>query len=35
MVAAKAIEFDKHIPYYTRYQKYACKNHNKEEYQNV
>lgn len=32
MVAAKAIELDKHIPYFSRYQKYACKNHTKQEY---
>lgn len=27
MVAAKSIELDKHIPYFSRYQKYASKNH--------
>jgi hypothetical protein len=33
MVAAKAIELDRHIPYYSRFIKYACKEHRKEEYE--
>lgn len=33
MIGAKAIELDKRIPYYSRYIKYACKNHGKDEYE--
>lgn len=33
MVAAKAIELDRKIPYYSRFLKYACREHTKDEYQ--
>jgi hypothetical protein len=33
IVAAKAIELDKHIPYFSRYQKHASKNHTKQEFE--
>ena len=33
MVAAKAIELDKNIPYFSRYQRYAEKTHTKEQYE--
>lgn len=33
MVAAKAIELDKHIPYFSRYQKHGCKNYSVSEYE--
>lgn len=32
MAAAKAIELDRHIPYFSRYQKYGCQNYTKQEY---
>lgn len=35
MIAAKAIELDRHIPYYSRYIKYGCKDHTKREYEKM
>lgn len=35
MVAAKAIELDKKIPYYSRFQRYADNTYTKEEYENL
>lgn len=33
MVAAKAIELDKHIPYFSRYQKHGCQEFSRHDYQ--
>lgn len=33
MIGAKAIELDKRIPYYSRFVKYACREHSKDEYE--